>query len=270
MNHYCDFLGVGIVIALILVIVIVVVVLIVAMGKSSVQYQSLPEFQNVSGSVPPQFKTVLTQPAAQTMSQLAALAKNHISATSQFSVSYTGVAYFRPSGALGSVASINSQLSVNESKYGNDTKLYMNAGGIPILGNAKIIYLHMMNGSYVCTNLNMSSVQSGNYLNAVFGNRNVTCVISNMSGGINWSDVANFNMSVLERSGINISYTKDYQSTYNGAPCTYISGNMTEQAANGTKGNVGALGMCMSDTYYVPLSFSVRQQQPRERVPQSK
>ena len=164
----------------------------------------------------------------------------------------------QPSGALGAVASISSPLRLNESKYANSTKLSANATNIPILGNGRLVYAVLANGTYVCTNFNTTALSSKNYGKVITNNNhNMSCVKEATIAGINIGGVARFNLSSLANQGIRISYAKDYPSTYKGMKCTYVSGNMTQLASNGTVTGSGKFGACISDTYYMPLSLAM-------------
>jgi len=54
-----------------------------------------------------------------------------------------------------------------------------------------------------------------------------------------------------------MKYENEYQSTYRGVPCTYISGIIIQNATNISSTGSGGFEMCESDTYYVPLSFEL-------------
>ncbi len=244
------------VLAVIILAVLIVGIVILNPSKSSANSQ-LPQFQNTSAPVPSAFSTVLTLPSQQTTANLAALTQTHITAAQQFNVSYNGSIYVRPSGLVGAIAQINSPLYVSESKYGSDTKLYMNITSLPIVGVGKLIYLNLTNGTYSCTNLNVSAKTSGFSLSSLSANRNITCVHSTTLAGVNVDNLTRFDLSELGHAGAQLNYQKVYQSTYMGMSCTYMFGNMIQTASNGTTTGTGEFDMCMSDTYYVPLSLSM-------------
>ncbi len=243
---------------IVLIIVVIGVVVIVGHSKTT-QYQSqFPQFQNIGGTVPAALNNILSQPSSASTSDLAMLAQSKLSNASQFSIKYNGSLSIQPSGALGAVTSINSPLYISESKYANNTKLSINATSIPILGSARIIYLAIANGTFTCTNFNSTAVSSGNYGKLLLGNSHtLTCIKSSSIGGINLASIARFNISSISNEGIQLNYQKEYQSIYKGIPCTYISGNMTGPASNGTALGTGEFGTCISDTYYMPLSLAM-------------
>jgi len=242
-----------------LIIVIGVIVILGNNSKSATQPQSeLPQFQNISGAVPSAFNGILTQPSLQATQSLAALSASHLSNATQFSVSYKGVLYIQPSGALGAIATVSSPLYINESKYGNSTKLSMNATSIPILGSGRMVYAALENGTFICTNFNTTAVSAGKYAQVLASSNHSTgCIKATTLGGINIGNIAKFNLSSLSSASIRLNYTKDYQSTYKGMQCTYISGNMVQLASNGTATGTGEFGACISDTYYMPLSLAI-------------
>ncbi len=246
-------------IIVLLIIVVGVIVVLSSHSSSSIQSQSqLPEFQNLSGNVPAAFSGILSQSGQGATQTIAAVSTNHLSNTTEFSVSYKGILDVQPSGALGAVASISSPLYINESKYSNSTKLTFNSTSIPIIGSARLVYAALANGTYTCTNFNTSAVSSGNYGQILSNsNRSIGCVKSSTIAGINIANIAKFNLSSLSDLGITLTYTKDYQSSYKGMGCTYIAGNMVQLASNGTSTGTGQFGACISDTYYMPLSLAV-------------
>jgi hypothetical protein len=244
----------------IIILIIVVIGAIAVLGnnnKSTTPNQAqLPQFQNTGGTVPAAFSSILSQPSLEATQSLAALSAGYLSSTTRFSVSYKGVLYIQPSGAIGAIASVSSPLYMNESKYGASTKLSLNATSIPILGNGRLVYAALANGTFTCTNFNASDLSASNITKLLSISHGMSCIRSGTLAGVNISSIAKFNLSSLSSLGA-LNYTKDYQSTYKGSPCTYIAGNMVQTTSNGITTGTGEFGECMSDTYYVPLSFAI-------------
>ncbi len=247
-----------IVIIFLIIIVIGVIAVVTSHSKSTTQYQSqLPQFQDLSGIVPAAYSSILSQPSAAATQSLASLSSSRLSSVAQFSVSYKGVLYAQPSGALSAIVSVSSPVYMNESKYGNSTKLSLNVTSIPILGNGRLVYATLANGTFTCTNFNVSALSPSNLTKLLGIGHGMSCVKSGAVGGVNIGNIAKFNLSSLSSLGITLNYLKDYQSTYQGSPCTYISGNMVQLTSNGMTTGTGQFGACMSDSYYVPLSLAV-------------
>lgn len=241
----------------VVIIVIVGIALIVTNSNNSQQQPQLPAFQNTNGTVPSQFSGLLSQTSDQTTAQLASISQNAIAKAKQFSVSYSGTFYLKPSGVVGTFAKVNSPIYANESKYGNDTKLSINVTSVPIIGSADIVYINMTNGTYACTNLNSSAASSQNYGKLLSGSHSITCTKSNELAGINLTDLTSFNLSQAQNAGLKLNYQTVYQSVYDNMPCTFVSGIMAEPGPNGTTTGSGKFQICISDKYYVPLSFSM-------------
>jgi len=244
--------------AIALVVVIVVIYLLLSgFGKQSNYAPQLPKFQSTNATVPPEFSDVLNQSSQQNNQQVTNLIKNHTTPTTRFTVYYNGSVYIQPAGIVGTIATIDSPLYFTESKYGTDTKLYINATQLPLLGDGVIAYLNLTNGTISCTNFNASALSTKNYWKALLSNRSVSCIRSNSLAGINLANIAAFNLSILNELGLQMQYITEYQSTYKGVPCTYISGIITQNASNISSTGNGAFEMCDSDIYYVPLSFEL-------------
>jgi hypothetical protein len=239
---------------IIIAIVAAVAFLILNNSTSSQQLSQLPSFNKTNATVPSQFSNVTSQPSAQTTAQLATLSQTQAANTTQFSIYYNGSLHVVPAGLIGSFAKVNSPLYVYELKYGNDEKMDINITSLPLVGSGVIVYANLTNGTYTCTNLNVSAASGGNYEKLLFGKRSISCVNSSILAGINFTQVASFNFSQLQVMGLQLSYQTIYQSTYKGIPCTYMSGLISEQASSS---GAGAFNMCISDKYYFPLSFSM-------------
>jgi hypothetical protein len=244
--------------ALAITVIIAVIYLIIFGTGSSKQYSpQMPKFQNTSAPLPATYSNVLIQSGGETTAHISSLAQNHTAAIRLFTVSYNGSLYVQPAGIVGSIAKVDSPLYLTESKYGSETKLYINATQLPILGEGEIAYINLTNGTFSCTNFNQSAISTKNFWKALLSNRSVSCVKSNSLAGVNLGKIALFNLSVFSDLGLQLQYQTEYQSTYRGVPCTYISGIITQNASNISSAGNGDFEMCESDTYYVPLSFEM-------------
>lgn len=208
--------------------------------------QQLPGFQNTSAQVPSTFSGMLGLQGSAATLQLAALSKNGLSNSSQLTVVYGGSL----SGSV-SISSFDTPVRLTESKYGHSMKMSINATSIPLIGSVNVTYMNTTNRTSVCSNLNASYVSSGDYQKLLLGSHANSCSNDQYFGGINMQQVADFNLTFLEGQGIQLNYTKDYQSTYHSVPCTYLSGTLS-----GASGS-GLFGMCVSDSNYLPLSLAI-------------
>ncbi|MGD0728579.1 MAG: hypothetical protein ABR981_00695 [Candidatus Micrarchaeaceae archaeon] len=248
----------GAFLAILIVIIIAAAIFFVADINHSTQTYApqLPSFPNVSSSIPAAFPNVLSEPSSQSTLQLKQLSQSSLSNISQFTILYNGSIQVRPSGFTSSIASVDSPIYMNESKYHSNLKLYIKATSLPVIGTGEIFFLNQTNGTFICTNFNASAASNGKYSNLILGSRSISCINSDNLIGINFNQLAYFNLNELANFGINVAYQKSYQSKYNGIPCTFVSGNLTELGSNSSIIGKGAFEMCYSDTYYMPLSFS--------------
>lgn len=252
-----DASGTSALFAAFIIIAIVAALIIITLSGASGYSPKFPYFQNTKGPIPPQFANVLSESGRQSTYQISMLAKNHISKLTEFNVSYKGSIYIQPNGFAGTVTQINSPLYLNESKYHNDIKTVINATGIPILGSGDVVFVNLTNGTYVCTNFNATAISNANYGKVIFGSRNNSCIKSDSLVGVNFKSIAYFNFSALQNDGLNLNYSQLYQSTYNGNNCTFISGTIPPPQLNSTNIGIGRFQMCVSDTYYIPLSLTI-------------
>lgn len=251
----------------IIIVIIAILYLIIVGSPTTQQYApQLPKFQNTSAPIPPTLSNVLNQSNQETTTHITALMQNHTATVTLFTVSYNGSVYVHPAGIVGSITKVNSPLYITESKYGKDRKLYINATQLPILGDGKIIYANLTNGTFSCTNFNASAIETKNYWEALLSNRSISCVRSNSLAGINLENIALFNLSTFSELGLQLQYQTEYQSTYKGVPCTYLAGIITQNASDVSSYGSGEFEMCESDIYYVPLSFELYFSDSRAQV----
>jgi len=218
-------------------------------------HEHITFFPNLNSTPPQQFSSLPTFSGTQTSAALANLSSSQLHNMSEFAISYSGQVYAKGSG-IESVVSFLSPLNVSYLKYESNESFDINATSASAFGDVNINYLNITNGTYTCTNFNSSAASSGNADKLLFGSRSEDCVNGNQIAGVNLARLAQFNFSQAAQYGIIMHYSALYQSQYDGMPCTYLYGNLSE--VNSSAGNIGngEFGMCISDAYYVPLSLS--------------
>lgn len=248
--------SITVILAIFAVLIIAALIALLYLSNASSQTYSpqLPAFPHTNSTIPTSVP-ILNQSGQQTSLQIAALTQNSLSNDSEFSISYNGTLYLKPSGLVGAVATINSPIHVKEERYYNELKFAANATSLPILGTGNLYFLSITNGTYSCSNFNTTAIASRNYGKIFLGSNNVSCIKSASLAGINLTQIASFNLSAFEQEGLQFNYTKRYQSVYDGMPCTVLSGSLSQPNTTNVSINSGAFEMCLSDKYYVPLSF---------------
>ncbi len=192
---------------------------------------------------------MLSSKSNQTLPKLSQIMGKHISEESQLNVSYSGNVIFNASGSgslLGNLeATIPFRLSFE--KNGNNTRSYLYATGVPLLGNITSYSIHLVNG----TDFSCGSVQT-----SLFGKSsaaaNITCqkgsksTVGNLTSGIDSAPGGIFSNST--------TLTVMGQREYNGNGCVMV-GMHGSAGQNGTitKYNIT---MCISSQYYVPLNIT--------------
>ncbi len=202
-----------------------------------------------NGTVPAAYSTAFKNPST-SMEMLSTLtnASLNSNSTKQFHANYTGTVYFKSSNkALSLLGTISSPLSMWIAQYNGSRHLSFTASDASVLGSLNVQWLSF---SYVCTNFNANAAAHGN-VTALLGSEKPSCASGNTLGSVNLSQMYGFNFNQLGQFGLNFIYNNSYQSAYRGTPCTVVEGTVT-----GSGGN-GRFIMCMSDTYYVPLSIGI-------------
>jgi hypothetical protein len=213
---------------------------------------ALPVFPKMAGAVPSALAN-LTSQSGQTGLETLARASASVRNESQFTVAYAGNLSISFSGFPMSLISVNTPGVINASRYANDFKVGVGLKSAPFIGQVNLTYLNLTSGSLLCSNVNITNLKAGKIWSLLFGSRTVSCSSSSqLAGGtpIMYADSAT---SQLSNYGVGLAFSNEYQSSYDGQPCTYISGNITQAS----QGGAGVFGMCISDTYYVPLSLAV-------------
>ncbi len=237
-----------------LILVVAVVAIVVLNGSGKVK---APAFSNTNAPVPSQFSAVKNSNSSVATESLVKLAQSALSNTTQLTIIYNGTFSASASGLAGLIASINSPFTIKDYKYGNDAKFDINATHVSVIGDTRLVYVNNTNGTYLCTNLNISSAYAEN-LGSLLQSHKLSCSNTGSVFGFALSYLPNFDFSsMLNFVGLQFDYQTVYQSEYQGVACTYMSGLLQSVAQNGTITNIGTFQMCDSDTYYVPLSFSV-------------
>lgn len=253
-NSYKGAIGVGAVVLIVVALLFIIIIAIVAINNGNSKIAA-PAFPKSNMPIPAQLSSMsnLSSPAA--TQNLVTLAQSHLENLSQYTISYSGTISIDPSGIAGTLASINSPFSVNYYKFHNSSRFDMNITTVPLIGRLDISYLNNSRGSFFCSNFNTTAISSKSPQAILSGSGVITCSnISSISVGVNVAQATNFNISaILQGSGINFVYSTAYQTDYQGIPCTYLTGPVN----NASSGQIGTFQMCISNTYYVPLSFLV-------------
>lgn len=214
---------------------------------------SLPPMAIVNGTVPKQFSNISTLNGSQASVLIATVLQRQISGIRVLSVNYQGRAY----GRLGSIASITTPVLLSYMKYGNNFTITANLTSLPIIGAAVFQLLNRTSGASLCSNVNLTALQKGNYLGAL-GSGRMVCVPAS-SYIPNPQQVQYFSPSLLSQYGLSVNYTSVYHSRWNGMGCTYLAGNAFQPSAGGS----GQFSMCLSDSLSIPLTLflSLKNQQ---------
>jgi hypothetical protein len=213
---------------------------------------ALPVFPNMGGAVPSALAGITSQ-SGQAGLEMLARASASIPNESQFTAAYAGSASLSFSGFPMSLISVNSPLGISASRYANDFKVAIGLKSVPLVGQVNLTYLNLTSGSLLCSNMNLTNLKTLSVWNLIFGSHSTACSKSASFSGGTPSAYADQAASQLSAYGIGLTFLNEYQSAYEGQPCTYLSGSITQASQGGT----GVFGMCVSDTYYVPLSLAV-------------
>jgi hypothetical protein len=205
-----------------------------------------------SGTVPASYSTVFQNPGS-SMDNLTSLIKTNLDSDQQFHVNYTGTVYFASSNrALSLLGTVSSPTYLWLAQYNGSKHLSFTASAVSVLGSLNVQWLSY---PYVCANFNVAQASQGD-ITALLGSKQSSCTQGSVLGGVDLSQMYNFDFNQLSHFGINLVYNNSYQSSYRGTPCTVIAGTVSGSAGN------GRFIMCMSDTYYVPLSIGINDTGP--------
>ncbi|MEM0159906.1 MAG: hypothetical protein QW393_04080 [Candidatus Micrarchaeaceae archaeon] len=183
--------------------------------------------------------------------------------TKQLNISYSGLATINAKSS-GINISMKMPLSIDLMKYNSNARVNVNVSGIPLLGNLTIDIILDNGEMYSCTKSSLSSLG----LNVSPTNSSYQCQPPVPTSGL-------LNSTTLDAlSSSSIHFTSVKQSSYKGNSCLLTTGYMNINTANitstsslstlssvvPTSTNVNAtFSMCLSDTYYVPLTMSLKE-----------
>ncbi|MEM3661219.1 MAG: hypothetical protein QXG73_00065 [Candidatus Micrarchaeaceae archaeon] len=190
--------------------------------------------------------------------------KAKYNSTNQLNISYSGLATINAESS-GTNITMKMPLSIDLMKYNSDERADINVSDIPFLGNLTMDIILDNGEMYTCTK---SSLLSSFGLNASSTNSSYQCQPPVSTSGF-------LNSTTLDAlNGSSIHFTSIKQSSYNGHSCVLATGYMNINTANitstssistlgsvvPTSANVNAtFSMCLSDTYYVPLTMSLKE-----------
>ena len=213
---------------LVIIVVLVVVYLFYSGGNSNSLLSELSSNKTAAGVI--------------------AIASHKVSTANHFNVSYQGVANL---GISDLVLKIPIMLSYQ--KYYNNSRFYLDASGIPLIGNVTSTYINLANGTaYSCsleTSYNISSSAGTS------SHRAVSCTPSQSGNGItslisSYSSQVNSN-SLSSNATVQILGSRQYK----GQGCVFvISKGSYSKTGNATSYNVS---MCLSNQYNVPLNLTL-------------
>ena len=252
-------IGVG-VIALIIIAIAVYFLFISPSGSTGL----------LSGSNP--LLSILSSKNQPTVSMVAGTIIKKFNQTQQLSVSYTGLATIGLRSTITGSITMAIPVVISFEKYANNTRVGINATGIPVLGNLSIISISLANGTaYNCqsgASLFGSSYGTGAGT-TVQAKPGYTCTKtvqkSIVSSALNLSAQSQLNSTALNGTKVNFEGTKSYR----GQQC-YLVGvngtiNQSAQAAGSSVQSPFSAGSgaykysasaCLSPSYYIPLNVT--------------
>ncbi|MDE1810731.1 MAG: hypothetical protein KGH66_01685 [Candidatus Micrarchaeota archaeon] len=244
--------------------VIAVIVIIVGVGAgAAIQYSNSSNISANPALLPETNETVLPQiSAALNHSQgnvfyaLANLSQQYVNSIPQTTVAYKGDLKAEVGqGGLSFLATFSSPVSIISAKYRGQNRFDFNLTDLAPYGNIMVSYANLTNGTSVCTNLNVSAIESTN-IGAILGQDRgqVLCKHTNYVGGLNMTAVSNLEFTQIDQI-TNVNYTSYYQSEWNGMACTFINGTITP--LNQSQNWDGVFQTCISNNYWIPLTMYI-------------
>ncbi len=228
------------------VALIIILILIAALLLSHGGNGGAGESKGSAGQA--QLLATLSSPGNQTPAGVMAIASKKLASTVQFNISYSGMANIRVKGGELGDLQFQIPLRINYEKYGNNSRFYINATGIPLIGNISAYYIGLANGtSYSCSALggqffsNMSSNASGR----------ITCQASHSIGSNQYPSLL---QSVQGQQGVRGTVKVIRSAVYNGQECLLTSIHGNGSIANSTASY--NITTCLSGQYYVPLNLT--------------
>ena len=248
-------------------------IVIVVCGGAAAGYQYLnashisaspPQLPNTNGTVVPQISEAIKANQGNVFIALANLSQQYITSIPQTTVAYNGDMKAEiGSGGISFLATFGSPVAINSAKYAGQNKFDFNVTDLSPYGNINVMYANLTNGTFVCTNLNVSAIESTN-IGAILGGRGgqQVCKRTNYVGGLNMTAVSNLEFTQIDQI-TNVNYTTYYQSEWNGLPCTFINGTITP--LNQSQDWNGTFQTCISNNYWIPLTLYVYLSNPQGR-----
>jgi hypothetical protein len=208
---------------------------------------------NNSGN--PSLAQSLSSPVNQNIPAFVSAISNNIQSINEINVVYSGLLLFSSNGGLLGNVQLSIPLRVTYQKLDGDSRMYVNASGVPLLGNITTTTIRLANGtSYSCS-------ASSSKLSRLANKTGVMCYIKN-SGNLS---IASLNESALERDlgGSNSTVVALGRYEYRGQACELfrLAGNSTTTTtANSVKTEGQPLRFnittCISNQYSVPLNIT--------------
>lgn len=252
-------LGIGKLIAMLVLLGVVAGAALALLNNNGSSPPPLPTFPASNSSLPTAYQAMLAQGGDQmanlesmTNAQLANLTHAGQGTGGGINISYTGAVYAKPSGAVGlALGTVSSPVNAYVALFGDQHRADGTVESASVAGSLNMQYVGDANGtSYVCANFNATAASYGS-VGAILS-KTPQCRQGSDIAGMNLASLTFFRFSQLANVGVNLVYGSARQSSYQGVPCTLINGTLSGTAGTGT------YELCMSDSYYVPLSISMR------------
>jgi len=215
-----------------------------------------PVLNETNETVMPQISEALMANQGNVFIALSNLSQQYISSIPQTTIVYNGDMKAQiGTGGLSFLATFSSPVTIRSAKYTGQNKFDFNLTNLAPYGNINVLYANLTNGTFVCTNLNVSAIESTN-IAAILGGRSgqLACKRSNYVGGLNMTSVSNLEFTQIDQI-TNVNYTTYYQSEWNGLPCTFINGTITP--LNRSQDWSGLFQTCISNNYWIPLTMYI-------------
>lgn len=252
--------------------VIAAIAIVVGGGAvAAYQYQSSshinsspPQLPKTNGTVIPQMLQAIKANQGNVFIALSNLSQQYINYIPQTTVAYSGdIKAEVGSGGVSFLATFGSPVRITSAKYAGQNKFDFNVTDLSPYGNIRVVYANLTNGTFVCTNLNVSAIEGTN-IGAILGGMNgqPLCKNTNYVGGLNMTAVSNLEFTQIDQV-TNVNYTSYYQSEWNGMPCTFINGTITPLSASEDWN--GTFQTCISNNYWIPLTMYVYLSAPQGR-----
>lgn len=194
----------------------------------------------------------LASPSNQTPAAIAIIVAKGVGSANQLNVSYSGEAVVSTKGSELGGLSLQIPFKFSYQKYGSNSRFYINASGIPILGNITETAVSLSNGTeYSCSG-------AGSVLSSLFGGSSSGAESAQGTHcerytGQMSSSIDSYTNSLSELNN-NTKVKVVGTEQYNGQSCSLVLMNGSLHQ-NGESVNYNA-SMCISDNYYVPLNFT--------------